>query len=112
MRSVIVVDDDPDAARSLSHLLEICGVEVLGIALDGKEAVSLYKEKHPDIVILDMFMPHYDGKYAIKGIKDDDPKARIVVVTAYRQNYTFEENEVDNIYDKPYKLSDIMKEIS
>ena len=112
MPSVIVVDDDPDAARSLCHLLEICGVEVLGAAHDGKEAVSLYKETHPDVVLLDMFMPNFDGKYAIKGIKENNPDAKIVVLTAYRQNYVFKENEVEKIFDKPYKLSEIMKAVS
>jgi len=112
LTKVIVIDDDHDAVRSLSTLLEIKGVEVEGKGYDGKEAVDLYKDLRPDAVLLDMLMPEYDGKYAIRKIKNDDPDAKIVVLTAYKPNYEFEENEVAAVFEKPYKISEIIEAIS
>jgi len=109
---VIVIDDDHDAVRSLSTLLEIKGVEVEGKGYDGKEAIDLYKDLRPDAVLLDMLMPEYDGKYAIRKIKNDDPDAKIVVLTAYKPNYEFEENEVAAVFEKPYKISEVIEAIS
>jgi len=112
LTKVIVIDDDHDAVRSLSTLLEIKGVEVEGKGYDGKEAIDLYKDLRPDAVLLDMLMPEYDGKYAIRKIKNDDPDAKIVVLTAYKPNYEFEENEVAAVFEKPYKISEIIEAIS
>ena len=112
MTKVIVIDDDHDAVRSLSTLLEIKGVSVEGKGYDGKEAVELYKELRPDAVLLDMMMPEYDGKYAIKNLKKEDKDVKIVVLTAYKPNYEFEENEVAAIFEKPYKISEIIEAIS
>ena len=109
---MIVIDDDHDAVRSLSTLLEIKGVSVEGKGYDGKEAVELYKELRPDAVLLDMMMPEYDGKYAIKNLKKEDKDVKIVVLTAYKPNYEFEENEVAAIFEKPYKISEIIEAIS
>ncbi len=112
MTRVIVIDDDHDAVRSLSTLLEIKGVEVEGKGYDGKDAIDLYKDLRPDAVLLDMLMPEYDGKYAIRKIKNDDPDAKIVVLTAYKPNYEFEENEVAAVFEKPYKISEVIEAIS
>jgi CheY-like chemotaxis protein len=112
MMRVIVVDDDWDAVRSLSTLLEINGIEVEGKGSDGKEAVELYKDLRPDAVLLDMLMPEYDGKYAIKNLKKEDKDAKIVVLTAYKPNYEFEENEVAAVFEKPYKISKVIEAIS
>ena len=112
MTKVIVIDDDHDAVRSLSTLLELKGVSVEGKGYDGKEAVELYKELRPDAVLLDMMMPEYDGKYAIKNLKKEDKDVKIVVLTAYKPNYEFEENEVAAIFEKPYKISEIIEAIS
>ncbi len=112
LTSVVVIDDDRDAVRTLSTLLELKGISVEGKGYDGKEAVELYEELRPDAILLDMLMPTYDGKYAIKKIKEQDPEAKIVVLTAYRPSYKFEENEVSAVFDKPYKISKLIEAIS
>jgi len=112
LTNVIVIDDDRDSVRTLSTLLEMKGVSVEGKGYDGKDAVELYEDLRPDAVLLDMVMPLYDGKYAIKKIKELDFDARIVVLTAYKPSYEFEENEVAAVFDKPYKISEVIEEIS
>lgn len=66
MTSVIVVDDNEDLVYSMSELLEIHGIEVVGKGYNGLEGVELFNRLHPDVVLLDLMMPEYDGLYALK----------------------------------------------
>ncbi len=111
MMRVIVVDDDHDAVRTLSTLLEMKGISVEAKGYDGKEAVELFRAHQPDAVLLDMMMPEFDGKYAIKQLKKENKNIKIIVLTAYKHNYEFEKNEVAAVFDKPYKISDVIKVI-
>lgn len=111
MVSVIVVDDDPDSVKIMSQYLKIKGIEVLGEGKDGKEAVDLYQELKPDLVITDMKMPEYDGVYAINEIKKVDPNAKIIIVTAYPE-YKFDRNDVLSVLIKPYKIEELMNIIN
>jgi len=81
MTSVIVVDDNEDIVYSMSELLEIYGINVIGKGYNGLECVELYNKLHPDAVLLDLMMPEYDGLYALKEIRKTDPKSVILVVT-------------------------------
>ena len=99
----IVIDDDEDSSDSICQALEISGINVIGKGFDGEQAYQLYKTLTPDIVIMDMNMPNYDGAYALEKIKQDYPDAKIVVVTGFT-NYTFEKEKADAIFTKPYDL--------
>ena len=57
-----------------------------------------------------MKMPKYDGAYAIKKIKDEDPNAKIIVLTAYTE-YDFDVNEVTAVLEKPYRVKDVLEVI-
>ena len=65
---VIVVDDDPDVVNTISLQLEQRGITVIGKAYDGEEASVLYFTQKPDLILLDLKMPNYDGHYAIEKI--------------------------------------------
>ena len=65
-RSVIVIDDDEDTVRLFSEFLEEKGIKVVGNGYDGITAIKLYKEKKPDVVLIDMMMPNGSGFHAIK----------------------------------------------
>ena len=56
---------------------------VVAEASNGREAVDLWKEHRPDVVLLDLRMPELDGVGAIKEIRELDPNAHIVVLTTY-----------------------------
>ena len=56
--------------------------EVVGFAVNGKEAVEKYKELKPDLVTMDLAMEVMDGIQAIREIKKDDPNALIIAITA------------------------------
>ena len=93
MIKVIIVDDDEDSLQLMSQFLKLKDVNVIGEARGGKEAVELYNELKPDVIVTDMKMPEYDGAYVINEVKKIDPKARIIIVTAYPE-YGFDEKSV------------------
>jgi len=80
--TALVVDDDNDAVEMFSDYLEIKGVKVAGKGHDGKEGVELYKKLKPDVVFLDVIMPEYNGLYALKKIREINPDAKIIMLTA------------------------------
>ena len=81
MTSVIVVDDNEDIVYSMSELLEIYGVNVVGKGYNGLEGVELYNKLRPDAVLLDLMMPEYDGLYALKEIRKINPESVILIVS-------------------------------
>ncbi|TFH02318.1 MAG: response regulator [Nitrosopumilus sp.] len=81
MTSVIVVDDNEDIVYSMSELLEFHGIDVIGKGYNGLDAVDLFNQLHPDVVLLDLMMPKYDGVYALKKIREIDPKSTVLIVT-------------------------------
>ena len=111
MVRVVIVDDDKDTVNVFSQYLKIKGIEVVGEGFNGKEAVELYRELKPDVIITDLKMPEFDGTYAIKKIKSEFPDANIIVVTGYAADYSIDENEVRYVFHKPYQIDDIIKAI-
>lgn len=110
MTTVIVIDDDRDTVDIFSEYLKLHGMEVVGKGYNGKEAVDLYSEHKPDITILDMKMPEYDGKYAIDEIRAINPEAKIIVVTGYTE-YKTNVLKVDGLFYKPYEINEIISKI-
>ncbi len=91
MIRVLVADDHPVVREGICTMLELeDDIEVVGRAADGEQAVSLAREQHPDITLLDVQMPILDGIEALRRIRTDDPGARIIVLTTYRnEDYIF-----------------------
>ncbi len=113
MRSVIIVDDEEDCRDSLHEALELSGIDVAGTGANGEEACQLYEKFLPDVTILDLNMPDFDGNYAIEKIKRKYPDARIIVVTGFA-DFEFDQNKVDGVICKPYsskELTKLMKKI-
>lgn len=82
MKRVIVVDDDEDSRDALSDILEFKGVKVVAKAINGYDAVLKFSKYRPDVVLMDMMMPEYDGFYGLEHIKNIDPNAKIITITA------------------------------
>jgi len=61
------------------------GYELAGEAENGRAAVDLYKRIRPDLVTMDIVMPDMDGIEAVKEIRDFDPEAKIIMVSAMGQ---------------------------
>lgn len=80
--TAIVIDDSLDIVELFSTCLELKGIKILGKGYDGNDAYELFKQLRPDIVFLDIMMPKYDGFYALEKIREIDPQAKILMVTA------------------------------
>ena len=114
LTSVIVVDDDNTLVKVFEQYLKLNNINVLGQCYDGKEAVTLYEKLKPDVVLLDIMMPHHDGFYALEKIKEIDPDAKVIAVTADLTEDTekkLENLKVSGIIYKPYDMKDILSTI-
>ena len=103
-----------DIVFSMSELLEMYGVDVLGKGYNGLEAVELFKKVHPDVVLLDLMMPEYDGVYALKKIREIDPKSVVIIVTGgstISMNDEIESLEPTKIVFKPIDVNNLVESI-
>lgn len=81
---VLITDDHPVVRKGLSALLAAkTGIEVVGEAVNGREAVELVQELKPDVILMDLLMPEMDGIVATKQIKEIIPDSKILVMTSF-----------------------------
>jgi two-component system, chemotaxis family, chemotaxis protein CheY len=85
MTKVLIVDDAAFMRMMLKDILTKNGIEVVGEAVNGFEAVDKYRELMPDIVTMDITMPEKDGITAVKEIRTIDPKANVIMCSAMGQ---------------------------
>jgi DNA-binding NarL/FixJ family response regulator len=81
---ILLVDDHPTYLERARQLLEDQpGVEVVGIALSGEEAILLVGDLRPDLVLLDFRMPGLNGIETTRRLKTQHPELDVVIVTAH-----------------------------
>jgi DNA-binding NarL/FixJ family response regulator len=81
---VLVADDQRVVREGLEMLLRLlAGVEVVGTASDGEEAVALAGRLRPDVVLMDLGMPHVDGVEATRRLREHQPAIHVIVLTTY-----------------------------
>lgn len=89
--TIMVVDDSPFASKQIKDIVEDNGYEVIAYAKDGEEAIELYKELKPDIVILDIIMPGLNGLETAEILKKQDPDVKILMLSSLCDSGTMEE---------------------
>ena len=87
MSKVLVVDDNQFMRKRISKVLVDQGYEVVE-AEDGDEAIEVYQSSKPDATLMDVVMPSKDGIEALTGIRQADPAAIVIMLTALNQQET------------------------
>jgi len=88
---VLVVDDDLLYAEAISALLKLSeGIEVVGIAGDGREGIEQAAVLQPDLVLMDIQMPRLDGITATRRIRRALPHTKVLMMTALTGDEYFE----------------------
>ena len=84
MIRLLIAEDHGVVRAGLQQLVATFeGVELVGAAADGAEAVELCREREPDVVLMDLEMPRLDGIEATRRIAADSPAAQVVVLTSF-----------------------------
>jgi CheY-like chemotaxis protein len=82
MLQVLLIDDDEFTLTLMRTILLEAGYEVLSTA-DGPHGIEIFKQRRPDLVLLDLGLPSISGLEVLREIRGFDPQARVVVVTGY-----------------------------
>ncbi|MGN0636842.1 MAG: response regulator [Huintestinicola sp.] len=89
MIKVLIVDDVEILRRGLEAVLsQDSGISVAGQAANGKEALEMCIKRSPDVVLMDMRMPEYDGEYGTRQIKTHFPNIKVLVLTTFDDSET------------------------
>lgn len=82
---VLVVDDAKFMRHLLKNILTDLGCDIVGEAENGEEACTMYESLKPDLVTMDIVMPKLGGIEALKKIREIDPDAKVVMISAIDQ---------------------------
>jgi DNA-binding NarL/FixJ family response regulator len=84
---VLIVDDHAVVREGLRTFLELQdGIEVVGEAVDGRDALEQADRLRPDVVLMDLVMPRLDGVGAMRELRDQLPASRVIVLTSFTQD--------------------------
>ena len=114
MKSILVVDDSRVSRKILINMLEKSGYSIAGEAIDGNDGIAQYKKLKPDVVTMDITMPELNGIEALKQIKEFDPDAKVIIITAAGQlekRALAKENGAVAFVTKPYDNKEILDAI-
>jgi DNA-binding NarL/FixJ family response regulator len=113
-RRVLVVDDVPSVRLLLKSTLPLHGLEIVGEAGTGADALAMAKTEKPDVVLLDIHMPDMNGMEVIRQLKVDSPEVKIVMYSNYddrsMQNEAYSRG-ADAYVDKLAPIPDVAKAI-
>lgn len=113
MTSVLVVDDDQDLAEMLGIVLNGAGIEV-DLVSRGDEAVEVFRNSQPDLVLLDIMLPGIDGIEVCREIRRQSTRVPIVMLTAKGDTHDVVkglEAGADDYMVKPFKPSELLARI-
>jgi PAS domain S-box-containing protein len=91
-RTILVVDDDPDTVKLAAGLLETIGYTVVK-AYGGREGIVLARERHPDLIILDLMMPEVTGFDVARALHEHPDSAQIPILVATAQDLSQDEQQ-------------------
>jgi two-component system chemotaxis response regulator CheY len=111
---IMLVDDTKFMRMMLANILKPKGYDIVAEAGDGLEAIDKYKEFKPDLVTMDIVMPHMEGIEAVKNIVSSDGGAKIIMVTAVGQESKVKEAieaGAKGYIVKPFQAPQVLEEV-
>jgi CheY-like chemotaxis protein len=110
--AILVADDDPDILSIVSMSLETQGYTVHK-ATNGREAVDLAREHHPDLILMDMMMPVVSGYEAVGELKADASTRDIVIVGLSAKAMATDMERatdagIDGYITKPFRIAQVL----
>ena len=112
--TVLICDDAPYMRALLRDIMERGGLEVVGEAANGLEAVVRYKAVRPDLVTMDIVMPEMGGLDAVRNIIAHDARARILMCSAMEESGLVSEAlqaGASGFIIKPFKASGVLEAV-
>ena len=91
VKSVAIIEDEPDAARLLRRIIQARGGYQIFEASNGREGLELIRRERPDLVLLDLMMPEVDGFTVLSTMKEEDEIADIPVIVITAKELTSQE---------------------
>jgi CheY-like chemotaxis protein len=112
---ILVVDDNLTIRNLVATILGEQGMEVAA-ASDGREALAYLERRRPDLMLLDLSMPHIDGLEVLRRIREHPTlrDLRIVMLTAAASTPRFKEVNVyqpDGYVEKPFRINDLVDQV-
>ena len=87
MQKILAIDDEQNYLAVIRTLLnDLLPETIVFTAQSGQEGLEIAQQELPDVILLDLIMPRMDGIEAIRGIRQNDPEARILVLTSFSED--------------------------
>lgn len=110
---ILLVDDSGAQRHMIRHRLEAHeGIEVVGEAADGREALYEFSALRPDVVLLDLVMPEMSGEDVLAALLEMDPDAKVVIVSSLGTADAVErclQAGALSFLQKPFETEDLMR---
>ena len=105
---ILVVDDDDDVRRTIVHSLGVLAYDTVE-APDGATALSLVREHHPDLVILDYLMPGMNGLELAEEIRKIEPEVPVIFASGYAEvaELRLQARRGLPVLHKPFRLGEL-----
>jgi UDP-3-O-acyl N-acetylglucosamine deacetylase len=114
MATILVVDDEPEIRTSLRGILAEEGMRVLE-AEDGRQALDVIQREHPELVILDVWMPEVDGLQLLQRLHGDTPSPAVIMISGHGNIETAVKATKLGAFDfieKPFSLDGLLRVVN
>ncbi len=110
MKKILLVEDEPDLLEIFGHMLSEYEVVKVG---NGLEAIELFKEHMPDVVLMDVELPGIDGVEATKRILSIKPDTKVIAITAFasRRGKEMLEAGAVEVLKKPFRMHELLETV-
>jgi DNA-binding response OmpR family regulator len=115
MKKILLVDDEPNIVMTLEYTFKKNNFEVF-IARDGQEALDILQVQQPDVIILDIMMPHVDGFETLEHIKKNESlqHCKVLFLSAKNKESDIEKGlalGADGYLTKPFSIKKVVEQV-